>query len=114
MGKSITAFQTPEKINRILEVYGIFKRTPKTITDRPTLFAEFDQIRERGYAFDREEASEGGFCVGAPIQCEGKPVVAAISLSIPLVRFNPELEAAIIRGIVETASAIAQALADLE
>jgi DNA-binding IclR family transcriptional regulator len=107
MGKSITAFQTPEKINRILEVYGLFKRTPKTITDRTALFAEYERIRQQGYAFDREEASEGGFCVGAPIRVEGKPVNSAISVSIPLIRHSQEMEDLMVTGVVETAQAIA-------
>ena len=110
MGKSITAFQSPEKINRLLEVYGLVRRTPKTITDRTTLFAEFERIREQGYAFDREESTEGGFCVGAPIRSMGKPVVAAVSLSMPLVRFNPELEKSAVAGVMATAKAIVAAM----
>jgi DNA-binding IclR family transcriptional regulator len=110
MGKSITAFQTPEKTNNILEVYGLVRRTPKTITDRAALFAEFARIREQGYAFDREEATEGGVCVGAPIRCEGKPVIAALSLSMPLVRYNLELEKSIVASVTATAEAVAAAL----
>lgn len=112
MGKSITAFQAADKITRILEVYGLHRRTPNTIVDRPALLAEYELIRSRGYAFDREEAAEGGFCVGAPIQLAGKPVVAAVSLSIPLVRHTAENEAIVVTGVVEAARAIAQALAE--
>jgi DNA-binding IclR family transcriptional regulator len=111
MGKSITAFQTPEKIDRILEIYGLVKRTPNTIIDRPALLAEFERIRQRGYAFDREEAAEGAFCIGAPIRCEGKPVSAAISLSTPLLRFQPELEPVMIAGVCDSARTIAGAVA---
>ena len=110
MGKSITAFQTPERADRILEVYGLFKRASNSITDRPALLAEFDRIRRQGYAFDREESAEGAFCVGAPIRCEGKPVVSAVSLSTPLIRYSPELEAAMVTAVFETAQAIGQAL----
>lgn len=107
MGKSITAFQTPEKINRLLEVYGLLRRTPKTITDRMKLFDEFARIREQGYAFDREEASEGAMCIGAPVFLEGRPVVAAVSISMPVLRFHPELEKTIVAAVVGTAQAIA-------
>lgn len=55
MGKSTTAFQTPERA---------------------------DRIRKQGYAFGREEAAEGGFCVGA----------------------------AMVTAVLETAQAIGQAL----
>ncbi len=112
MGKSITAFQPPEKINRILEVYGLVRRTPNTITDSTALFAELARIREQGYAFDREESIEGGFCVGAPIRSEDKPVVAAVSLSTPLVRFNPDREECVVSAVVETAEAIAAGFED--
>ena len=112
MGKSLTAFQAPEKIDRILEVYGLVKRTPNTIIDRPALLAEFERIRQRGYAFDREEASEGAFCIGAPVRREGRPVVASISLSTPLLRFQPEMEADMIAGVCETARKIAAALGE--
>lgn len=114
MGKSITACQKPEKIDRILEVYGLVRRTAHTITDRATLFAEYDRIRDQGYAFDREEATEGGFCVGAPIRNDSGPVVAAISLSIPLIRFNAEQESATVSAVLETARAIARALETAE
>ncbi len=110
MGKSITAFQTPESIDRMLEVYGLFKRAPNTILDRPALLAEFERIRQRGYAFDREESAEGAFCIGAPIRHEDEPVVAAISLSMPLLRYQSSLEPAMIAGVCETARAISQAL----
>jgi DNA-binding IclR family transcriptional regulator len=110
MGKSITAFQSAEKINRVLEVYGLIRRTPNTITDSGTLFAEYAKIRELGYAYDREESIEGGFCVGAAIQSAPKPVVAAVSLSTPLVRFNPELESAIVAAVLSTARLIAAAM----
>jgi DNA-binding IclR family transcriptional regulator len=110
MGKSITAFQSQDQINRILEGYGLIRRTPRTIADRAALFQEFETIRQRGYAIDREEAIEGGFCIGAPIVIPGRPVVSAVSLSMPVVRVNPELEPAMAAAVVETAKGIAAAL----
>jgi DNA-binding IclR family transcriptional regulator len=110
MGKSITAFQAPEKIDRILEVYGLFRRGPNTVMERPALLEEFRRIRELGYAFDREEAAEGAFCLGAPIRPENAPVVAAISISLPLLRYSAAAEPAMVEGVCETARAIALAL----
>lgn len=107
MGKAITAFQSPEKINRLLEVYGLIRRTSNTITDRVALSAELARIREQGYAVDREEATEGSFCIGAPVRCQRNPVVASVSLSMPILRFTAELEEPIEAAVVATASAIA-------
>jgi DNA-binding IclR family transcriptional regulator len=103
LGKVITAFQEPSLVERILEVYGLFRRTEKTIVDRQVLFAEFAEIRVRGYAYDREETAVGGICVAAPVSADGKRVVAAISVSTPLVRMTREREMEITRAVVEAA-----------
>lgn len=111
MGKAITAFQGLEQINSIVEAYGLIRRTPRTIADRAALFQELETIRKRGYALDREESIEGGFCIGAPVIAAGKPVMSAISLSMPVIRMNPEQAAPVAAAVVETANAIAAALA---
>lgn len=103
LGKAITAFQENEFIERILESYGLYRRTEKTVIDRQALKLEFERIRARGYAVDREETTIGGICIGAPITANGAPVFAAVSVSTPLVRMTPERERAIIEAVRDTA-----------
>jgi len=103
LGKAITAFQENEFIERILESYGLYRRTDKTVIDRQALKLEFEQIRARGYAVDREETTIGGICIGAPITAGGAPVFAAVSVSTPLVRMTPERERAIIEAVRDIA-----------
>lgn len=103
LGKVITAFQDPALINRILETYGLYRRTEKTVVDRQALLAEFDQIRRRGYAVDREETVMGGVCIGAAVTADGSPVSLALSLSTPLVRMTPAREQEITAAVLETA-----------
>jgi DNA-binding IclR family transcriptional regulator len=110
LGKAITAFQPPELVNRMLEVYGLFRRTERTIVERQVLLAEFDLIRQQGRAYDREETVMGGFCIGAPIAHPPGHVFAAISVSTPLVRMSPEREAEIIQALGETAELISSDL----
>lgn len=107
MGKAITAFQDRVLAERILECYGLSRRTEHTITDRRALFAEFERIREMGVASDREESSLGGVCFSAAIRNAGQPVVAAVSVSTPLVRFTAEREAEIRIALLEAAHQIA-------
>jgi DNA-binding IclR family transcriptional regulator len=45
-------------------------------------------VRERGYATDIEESTLGGCCVSSPIFGEGGDAIAAISISMPKMRFN--------------------------
>lgn len=110
MGKVITAFQERALIDRILEVYGLFPRTPHTIVDRNKLFQEFEQIRQTGFAYDREESVLGGLCIGAIIQSESSVLVAALSVSTPLSRMSDEREKEIRATVLESAALVAQLL----
>ncbi len=108
MGKAITAFQERDLADRIVEVYGLSRRTEHTITDRSRLFEEFDEIRRTGIAWDREESVMGGICCAAAIRPDGQPVVAALSLSTPLVRITPAREEEIRRAVLDAADRVAE------
>lgn len=110
MGKALTAFQDRGLIDRILEVYGLFPRTPHTIVDRNRLFQEFEVIRETGLAYDREESVLGGLCIGAVIRVGDQVPVAALSVSTPLARMLGNREQETCDGVLESAKAIAALL----
>jgi DNA-binding IclR family transcriptional regulator len=103
LGKAIVAFQPPPMVDRMLEAYGLVQRTEFTLTDRQALLDEYAQIRTRGYAIDRGESVKGGICIGAPVVAEGAPVMAAISVSTPLVRMWPERELEVTRAVLDVA-----------
>ena len=71
--------------------------------DRQVLLSEFEQIRARGYAVDREESVTGGVCIGAAITVDGSQVVAAISTSTPIVRMSAQRELEITRAVLDSA-----------
>ncbi|MES2390758.1 MAG: IclR family transcriptional regulator [Acidobacteriota bacterium] len=110
MGKAITAFQDRRLADQILEVYGLARRTEHTIVDRNALFDDFTEIRRSGISSDREESTLGGYCIGAAIRSESEPVIAAISLSTPLIRMTPEREQQTRLAVLQTAQAIATKL----
>jgi IclR family acetate operon transcriptional repressor len=110
MGKVITAFQDRTAADQILEAYGLFPRTANTITDRSKLFEEFEMIRASGIGYDREESVLGGLCISAAIQPAGAPVLAAVSISTPLVRMTKNLEEDICHAVLEAAKNIATTL----
>jgi DNA-binding IclR family transcriptional regulator len=103
LGKAITAYQDRALAEQIVEVYGLARRTDHSITDRSRLFDEFAEIRKSGIACDREESILGGVCYGAAIRAAGKPVLAAISLSTPIVRMTPERDAQTRKAVLEAA-----------
>jgi DNA-binding IclR family transcriptional regulator len=108
LGKAITAFQDRALAEQIVEIYGLSRRTDRTITDRARLFDEFGEIRRTGIACDREESILGGVCYSAAIRPAGKPVVAAISLSTPVVRMTPERGEQTRHALLEAAARASQ------
>jgi IclR family acetate operon transcriptional repressor len=110
LGKSITAFQTPDLAQRLLYTYGIFAMTPNTLTDFRAIQDDLAAVRQRGYAWDREETVPGGTCIGAPIRCKGGAVYSAVSMSMPKARFTKRIEELLPGLIVDCAGQIAKAL----
>lgn len=80
-GKAILAFQPDDEIERILDEVTLKKQTEHTTTDRTQLLEEFEEIRDRGYAFNREESLKGLHAVGAPIRNDDDEVQAALSIA---------------------------------
>jgi DNA-binding IclR family transcriptional regulator len=111
MGKAILAFQPAETVHRMLEAYGLTKRTEHSIVDRSALRAELERIQKEGFAVDREESMLGGICIGAPITSHSGHVIAALSVSTPVPRLPREREPLIQRGVVAAAKAVSVALA---
>ena len=82
LGKAMLAHLPTDQVTRILDLWGMARRTPHTITDRRGLFAELAVIRARGYAIDNVENEDGVRCVAAPI-FDHRGVAGAVSLSGP-------------------------------
>jgi IclR family acetate operon transcriptional repressor len=106
LGKAIAAFQSPERIQRLIEVYGIYSFTRHTIVDLGAIAEEFAKVRKQCIALDKEETVQGGICFGAPVTVKEEEVVASISVSMPCVRLSDRLENSLPFLVQETASQI--------
>ena len=87
-GKAILGSLPTERVESIIDHYGLPERTKHTITDRRELFEAIEDIRERGYAFNDEEEVERMRAVGAPICNRDGTVLGAVSVSGPTNRMN--------------------------
>ncbi|GGL66136.1 IclR family transcriptional regulator [Halocalculus aciditolerans] len=81
-GKALLAFLPQEKVDRIIKT-GLERQTAETITSPQRLRETIETIRERGYAFNREEQIDGVNAVGAPVMSDGGDVIGAFSVSGP-------------------------------
>lgn len=109
LGKSIAAHQSQDRCEQLLRSFGLYRFTPKTVTDETELKQEFGEIRRRGYSIDREESTSEGWCFGAPIFDPSEQVFAALSVSLPKLRLKGN-EEKLIQGIRRTARAISEGL----
>jgi DNA-binding IclR family transcriptional regulator len=110
VGKALVAYLPPEVLWGIISRHGLPSFTANTITDEAALHAELEQVRERGYAIDREEIEEGLMCIAAPIRNHTSHVVAAVSTAGPSSRLRPQMLEIHAHEVVKTANAISLAL----
>lgn len=90
IGKAVLAFLPEDRIDAIIEEYGLPGSTANTITDREALLEELERTRERGYAINDEEEINGLRAVGAPVETSEDGVVGAVSVSGPVSRLKGE------------------------
>ena len=84
--------------------------TPRTITDPAAFRRELGEIRRRGYATDFEESTPGLSCIAAPVFGSDDTVVAAISVSVPTVRFTAERQSALRKLVLQGAGRLSRIL----
>lgn len=90
-GKAMLANMPAERVEDILDKRGISQATDNTITDRDELFDELEQIRERGYAINREESTEGLLAMSVSVSGPDG-FIGACALSGPAYRMQEKFE----------------------
>ncbi|WP_026928199.1 IclR family transcriptional regulator [Granulicoccus phenolivorans] len=111
VGKLLMAHADPSDVEDFLTTTKLQRYTTTTITDPAVLRAQLIEIRTRGFALDLGEAVEDVHCVAAPIRDDLGMVIAAISLSVPVNRFERS-QARYVKTVLRTAGEISQALSD--
>ncbi len=108
LGKAITAWQSPERIQELIFVFGIYQITEFTNTDLASIRRDMEAIRERGYSREREESVKGGCCYGAPVFSADGMVRAAVSVAMPLERVTEETDRTIPAQLLAAARRISE------
>lgn len=81
LGKALLAYRPRSEWRRYVETNGLPARTARTITCPDQFYAELENVRRQGYAWDQLENEDGIRCVAAPVRDANGDVVAAISIS---------------------------------
>ncbi len=88
VGKIFLAAETPQRVADYATRTKLPRFTDNTLTDPKKLAGELEDIRNRRYAFDNEEAERGVCCVGAGIYNDEGQLIAGLSVSAPTERFR--------------------------
>ncbi|MDG4798009.1 IclR family transcriptional regulator [Micromonospora sp. WMMD1082] len=107
LGKALLAEHPDHEVDGMLS-WPLPRLTPRTVTDRDTLHTALAAVRADGHAVDREENAEGIMCFAMAVPL-ASPAVDAVSVSVPVSRLRPELEAAIVAALRDTVGGLTQA-----
>jgi DNA-binding IclR family transcriptional regulator len=87
VGKALLAYLPDAERKRLLGK-GLAKLTPRSITEPHVLANQLDQIRLTGLAYESGESNPDVSCVAAPVRDHTGAVVAAMSISVPDMRWK--------------------------
>lgn len=89
-GKAILSELSEPELSDMFERMAFEPVTDYTITDPDELRRELETVRERGYAFNREESLRGTHAVGVPICGPDGDVIGGLSITGPSHRLKGE------------------------
>lgn len=112
-GKALLAVLPDECVERIVDRWGLPKRTENTITDRAALLKDLSRVRERGYAVADEEYVDGLCAVGVVVSNPDGSPLGALAMSVPTYRRESEgFQAEAPQVVIEAARELEEALED--
>jgi DNA-binding IclR family transcriptional regulator len=104
VGKVLLSALSPGEFDRLFPPgHDLPRLTEHTVTDRDALRRMLAEVRARGYAMDDGESTAGLRCIAGPVRDVTGQVVAAMSVSVPNVRFTPERQPVFRRVLLEGA-----------
>ncbi|MFF8846430.1 IclR family transcriptional regulator [Streptomyces sp. NPDC015127] len=93
VGKMLLASLSADELDARIAGRELVAMTPASLTDPDELRAALAGIRERGIAVEHRESNPDVSCVAAPVRDSAGRVVAALSISVPMIRWSEDREA---------------------
>ncbi|GAA4994432.1 IclR family transcriptional regulator [Yinghuangia aomiensis] len=111
VGKMLLAALPDEELRALVpEDAPLAALTPQSITEPAALYAALDDIRAEDRAFEDRESNLDVSCVAAPVRDETGKAVAALSISVPTIRWNDERRTELVRLATEGAAELSARL----
>ena len=106
LGKAALSILPQADRNKIISKIQLIPKTQNTLTDGQKLIAHIEEVKKKGFGFDKEELELGLNCVAVPLAIPELNFVGAISCSGPSVRFTKTRMAELAQKLKETVSEI--------
>jgi DNA-binding IclR family transcriptional regulator len=110
VGKVLLADLDRATLDRLFSGVSLERYTKNTAADKASLYRRLQSIRETGYGTDDEEYTVGVRCVAVPIRDQRGQVIAAMSVSVPVIRFDEQISARALALLLEAAAGLSAAL----
>ncbi len=111
-GKALLAAFDDDRIEYIVDRWGLPERTDRTITSRVELYEHLERVRERGYALADEEYAAGLRAVGVAVENPDGSLLGGLSMSMPTYRRGDgDFEREASRLLMEAATDLEEELA---
>ena len=104
LGKALLMDQKKEELENLYES-SMKPLTENTITNPEDLYNQLQEARVLGYTWEVEESTAHIRCFAVPVRQNGK-IVGAVSIAIPVFRYQEARKESIIQALKETAAAI--------
>lgn len=88
IGKALLSYLPESETRNHVEARPLAAMTERTVVSPPALRAQFESVRQSGFAIDDEENTPGLRCLAASVFDEYRRPVAALSLAAPIDRLN--------------------------
>lgn len=110
IGKALLAQMTDDRLSRYIATAPLDRFTTRTLTEPGRLRGDLEATRERGYAIDDEEKTEGMRCIAAPVFDISGEAVAGVSVSGPSSRVRDAEILRLAEAVMQAASDLTQAM----
>ena len=110
VGKLLLAALPEQELDARLEGRELTAMTDNSLTDPAELRAALAVVRKRGIAVEHRESNPDVSCVAAPVRDRSGRVVAALSISVPVIRWSDEREEELARLAADGADALSARL----
>jgi IclR family KDG regulon transcriptional repressor len=92
VGKMLLSGLGRAELDAVLSKGALPGMTPESITDPDSLRAHLERVRAEGVAVDIGESDTAMRCVAAAVRDHSGAVIAAMSLSAPIIRWTPQAQ----------------------